>query len=96
MIPVLARFPKHQRFFLGDRMQNVLTDTLELFIEAYYLSGETKKEKLKQANIHLEKLRQYCRLCYEMGYYTSLKYQELSRRIDEIGRMNGGWLKSLS
>ncbi len=96
LIPILARFPKHQRFFLGDRMQNILTDTLEMFIEAYYISGEAKKEKLKQANIYLEKLRQFNRICYEMGFYTSLKFQELGRRIDEIGRMNGGWLKSLS
>lgn len=32
---------------------------------------------------------------YELGLYHSLQYQEYARRVDEIGRMLGGWIKSL-
>ena len=72
-----------------------LTGVLELFIEAYYISGSEKRNKLQKANVELEKLRYYVRLCYELGFYNSTKYHSVLEKIQEIGRMNGGWIKSL-
>ncbi len=46
-------------------------------------------------NIRLEILRQYFRLCYDLRLYNSLKYKDFAERLDEIGHMTGGWLKSL-
>lgn len=95
MIGVLKHFPRDQKFLIADRMQNQLSDLLELFIEAYYGSGETKRTNLLQANVQLEKFRYYLRLCYELGFYNSVKYNAILEKIQEIGRMNGGWIKSL-
>lgn len=77
------------------RMQNHLTDLLESLIEAVYLPATEKKPLLQKLNIRLEKIRYLFRLGYELGLYTSLRYNELARRLDEIGRMLGGWIKSL-
>ncbi len=96
MIEVFKQFPRNQKFLLADRMQNHISDLLELLIEAYYSSGSDKKSKLMTVNIQLEKLRYYVRLCYELGFYNSTKYGMISEKIQEIGRMNGGWLKSLA
>jgi len=30
-----------------------------------------------------------------LGLHSSLKYKDFAERLDEIGRMTGGWLKSL-
>ena len=95
MIGVLGHFPHNQKSLLADRMQNMISDVLELFIEAYYGSGSDKKNKLRQVNVKLEKLRYYTRLCYELGFYNSTKYRTIMENIQEIGRMNGGWLKSM-
>lgn len=95
LVPILARFPRQQRFLLGDRIQNTATDVLEICIEAYYSPAEEKLARLRRANIQLEKLRYFFRLCFELGYYNSLKYQDLARKVDEIGSMIGGWIKSL-
>lgn len=96
LIPVLKKFPRDQRFQLADRMQTLASEVLERLIEAYYLpAGARKKENLEQVNIKLEMLRYYIRLCYESGFYSSLKMQEINVHINEIGRMTGGWLKTL-
>lgn len=95
LVPVLGRFPKNQRFLLADRIQQTLMTLLELLVEAYYSPASDKLPKLRTANISIEKMRQYFRICYELGYYNSLKYADLSQRLDEIGNMNGGWIRSL-
>jgi len=95
MISIIKNFPRDQKFLIADRMQNMSSDILEIFIEAYYSQAKDKKAKLMQANILLEKLRYYVRLCYELGYYNSIKYGTIMEKLQEIGRMNGGWIKSL-
>lgn len=94
-IPVLNKFPRSQKFTLADRIQNQLSDLLDLYIEAYYLPAAQKKDLLSKANISLEKCRHYFRLCYDLGIFDSIKYHEFAQRLHEIGRMTGGWLKSL-
>lgn len=43
----------------------------------------------------MEKIRYFFRLGYDLGLYDSLRYKDFAERINEIGRMCGGWLKSL-
>ncbi len=95
LIGILKNFPKDQRFLLGDRIQSLMADILELLIEAYYSPKQYKKNKLHKVNILIEKQRHYLRLCYELGYYNSKKYHTLAKALDEIGRMVGGWIKTL-
>jgi hypothetical protein len=69
---------------------------LEVLIEAYYAPAAKKRPLLERVNILLETNRHYSRLCYDLGLYNSLKYEDMARRLNEVGRMNGGWLKTLS
>lgn len=95
-IPILNRLPRSQKFVLGDRIQNLSSDLLEVLIEAFYESVVAAKQALlRKANIILEKLRHYWRLGHELGYYASGQLGEVSQRLLEIGRMVGGWLNSL-
>ena len=94
-IPVLNRFPKSQKFVLGDRIQNQISDLLELYIKAYYIPPKQKLPLLKDANIKLEIIRHYFRLAYDMGFYNSNRYHDFAKKLHEIGKMTGGWIKSL-
>ncbi len=94
-IPLLELMPKKQKFLLGDRIQRLLSDNLELLLEAYYAPRDEKRKKLQKVNIQLEKTRYFCRLGYDLGYYNSNRYKEFATRINEIGRMVGGWIKTL-
>lgn len=95
LIPLINTFPRDQRYILGDHLERKALEAQELLIEAYYLPREKKPARLHQVNIGLEKLRYLLRLCYELGYYNSTRYSILTQQLLELGRMTGGWIKSL-
>jgi len=95
LIALIRHFPRDQKFLTGDRMQALASEILELLIAAYYSPRDQKKKKLDAVNIKLEQLRFYARLCFELGFYASPKYEELIKSLQEIGRMAGGWRKTL-
>ena len=61
MIPTIEKFPKSQRFLLGDRIESILLDILELVIQAVYTKNKTGF--LRDANLKLEKLRYAHKAC---------------------------------
>ncbi len=93
---MIDSFPRRQRFLIGERLQSLNAELLEMLIEAYYSPKSQKKAILRKVNIKIEKIRYYLRLCYELGYYGSRKHHYLLEKLNEIGRMTGGWLKSVS
>lgn len=95
LIPAINAFPRDQRHILGVRLETLCLDTLEMLIEAFYLPKPEKKPKLQQANLQLEKIRQLLRMGYELGYCNSTRYGLFAAKLLEIGKMVGGWLKSL-
>lgn len=70
-------------------------DLLEILILTFYSAKDKKTARLAQANIQLEKIRYFTRLAFEIGCLSSGKYKELSEQNQELGRMVGGWIKSL-
>lgn len=93
ILPKLEKFPRSQKFLLGDRIQNILLDCFELLIEANY--SREKADVLKKANLKLEKLRFLIRVSMDMHYLNIKGYEFASKKIDEIGRMVGGWIRSM-
>jgi hypothetical protein len=91
LIPTLEKFPKSQRFLLGDRIQAVLLDILEHLIRAAY--SKNKESALREANFKLETVRYLIRLCKDLKYLSIKRYEFASRSIDNIGAEIGGWLK---
>ena len=55
LIPAVEKFPKSQKFLLGDRMQTLALDVQESLIEATYSKSPTAH--LLTCNIRPEKLR---------------------------------------
>jgi len=95
LIPHINRYPRDQRFILGTRTETLAIEVLELLIEAYYLPKEQKRAKLNEVNLGLEKLRYLLRMSYDLGYCNSIRYGDFAEKLLEIGRMVGGWLKSV-
>jgi hypothetical protein len=50
-IPTLNRFPRDQRFLLGDRIEHHILDILELLISANY--SREKLQYLREANLKI-------------------------------------------
>lgn len=97
LIPQLSKFPRDQKFLLADRMQTLTHDILDDFITAYYSSfGQEKIERLRQANIKLERLRYCIRLSHDLKLISNEKYGKLSEKANFIGGTLGNWLKNLT
>jgi len=87
----INKFPRSQRFVLGDRMENTALDILELLIEANY--SQEKRELLRRANLQLQKLRFLIRLAKDGHYLSVSQYEFSAQALNEIGSQIGGWLK---
>lgn len=90
-----ATLPKSHRFTFGERVDRLTLDCLELVIEAIYASPANKTAPLRRANLNLEKLRVFWRLIQERRWISAQQLLFVAQKLDEIGRMIGGWLKSL-
>lgn len=102
----LNHFPKHEKYALSNRIRNTSYELYDLITECqkrYY-----KKTTLTELDIVHEKLRMQVYLSYELGYLNykdgvnqDSKNLELNRimaigdKIDIIGKIVGGWIKSL-
>ncbi len=91
LIPTLTRFPRSQKFLLGDRIQNIAIDILEALIEATYTKH--RDEPLSKANLNIEKLRFLLRLCRDLEYLDTRRHEFAMRSIDDTGRRIGAWRK---
>ena len=92
LVPTVEKFPRSQKFLLGDRIQSTAPDVLERLIEATYTRG--RQPLLAAANLGIEKLRFLFRLCFDLKFLDMRRYEHAARSLDEIGRMIGGWRKA--
>ena len=92
LVPTVEKFPRAQKFLLGDRIQSAAIDVLEGLVEATYTRNRVPV--LRVVNLKLEKLRLLFRLAADLKILDMRRYEHAARSIDEIGRLVGGWLKA--
>ncbi|MGD0433579.1 MAG: diversity-generating retroelement protein Avd [Acetobacteraceae bacterium] len=92
LIPTVEKFPRKQKFVLGDRIEATALDVLELLIGATYTKSRDKM--LNEANLGLERLRFFMRLSFELRLIDTRRYEHAARGLDDVGRLVGGWLKA--
>jgi len=89
----LAQFPKSEKFALATDIKRCMDVMLERCIEAqkkYY-----KKTTLQDLDVEIMKLKAYLRLSHNLGFLPLKKYEVWSEKVVEIGKMLGGWLKTV-
>lgn len=92
LLPHIARFPRNHRFVLGERIERDLYDIHDLLTEARY--SQNPRPQLRRLNILLDRLRLRIRLCKDLELISVRRYGHAAERLEEIGRMCGGWLRS--
>ena len=88
----VERFPRTQRFVIGDRIEVLLLDILDTLIEAKY--SRAPGALLQVANLRLERLRYLTRLCLDLKLISLKQHAFAAENVDEVGRQVGGWLKA--
>jgi len=91
LYPAVNKFPKSQRFVLGQRMENAMLGILEKIIMANQSTAKTVY--LKKASVQLDVLRILIRLSKDMHFISIRQYEFAAGKVNEIGKMLGGWMK---
>jgi hypothetical protein len=91
----LKTFPKKDQYMLGKRSEEYLLNFLELVLIAVSLDKLRKVKTLEEASSKLDVLKVLFRLARELKILDNKKYLLLEEKTQRIGRMLGGWLKSL-
>ena len=94
LVPRTLKFPREQRFVLAKAVQESALRFQERLIEA--AKGDDRRARLRQADVELTKLRFYLRLCQDLDLLQQKQYFHVSEITAEVGRLLGGWIKSVS
>ena len=103
----LNHFPKFEKYGLCQQIRNTAYLVYGYVIEAQ--KRFQKKTSLTNLDIAHEQLRMFLRLAFELGYFkfkegvtpdkngektAEHRYLTISRMVDELGRMIGGWIQA--
>src|SRR3989338_8613962 len=83
--------PKTHRHSLGRRIDTLFVEAIEAISIASFLSRTEKLPYVKLAIRKVDTLKIMLMVLWETKSLYNKKYIALSLKIDEIGRMLGGW-----
>lgn len=87
--------PKQDRYGIWQKNENLILDILEGIFMASNLSKAEKLPTLEKTSSKLNLLKILIRLTKDIKVIDNKKYFVLETALDEIGRMLGGWIKSV-
>jgi len=90
-----ADIPRSHRFTVGQRIDGLTLDVLLLATRALWSPPERKRPLLEDLNLQFELLRVLWRLVHDQRWISQQQLVFVIGRIDEAGRMTGGWLRQL-
>ena len=93
LMPLTDGFPRKARLTLVRRIDDLALDVLDDLTTACYT--RQKRDTLDAANLKLTRLRVMLRLARDLQYLSRDRHEGAVRTIDQIGRMLGGWTRSL-
>lgn len=91
----IPHFPKTSRYTLGSKIDSLFIEIIERAVAASYRKREEKLPLVESATHKLDLLKFFLQISWEIRALDTKKYIALSERLEEIGRMLGGWLKQL-
>lgn len=90
----LRLFPKRDRYSLGQKIDSLALTIFELVISAGSTFQEKKLPFLEKSIVLTDLSKILIRLAKDNQALDNKKYLDLQARLQEIGRMLGGWKKS--
>ena len=83
--------PKTHRHTLGQRIDNIFVEIMEAIATASFLVRDEKLPYVRRAIQKTDTLKILLMILWETKSLDNKKYLALSVKIDEIGKMLGGW-----
>jgi hypothetical protein len=92
---IAPHIPKGARFTIGSRIENKFLDLLELTYTAYFTQKDKKSEKLSECILVLDTLKFLISVAWEGKIISNKQCEDVSVKLEEVGRMFGGWKKNI-
>ncbi|HEY4520688.1 MAG TPA: four helix bundle protein [Candidatus Paceibacterota bacterium] len=87
-------FDKIFRYGLGLELDSLFINTIKNVFIASYKSRDKKLIHLTKASEELDLLKLLLRVAWEIKALDNKKYIALSEKLNEVGKMLGGWIKT--
>lgn len=94
-LKIIPHVPKNSRYTIGSRIENKFLDLLESSYVAYFANKNEKLDKVSDSIFVLDSLKFLLSIAWEAKIISNKHFEEISLKLDEIGKMFGGWRKSL-
>ncbi len=91
--PLLMKFPKPQRYTLGQNLDRAMLAMLEFIFEANAMPMPLREAHLLKAEAKCELSKILIRLSCESKILNNTQYYQLMANLQEIGKMLRGWIK---
>ena len=89
---MLKNFPKSEKFTLASEINSNYYQIFRLIIRAN--RKKVKSFELFEIDTELKILQLNIRLSFELQFMNDKQYEIISKHLEEIGRILGGWIKS--
>lgn len=93
LVPHIA---KGARYTIGARIENKFLDLIELSYLAYFTEKEKKAGKIAECILVTDTLKFLISIAWEGKLISNKQCEDIAVKLEEIGRMLGGWKKSLN
>ena len=95
-VGILPHIAKGARYTIGFRIENKFLDLLELSYITYFTEKERKEEKVSECILVLDTLKFLVSVAWEGKLITNSHCQDVALKLEEVGKMFGGWKKNLA
>ena len=83
--------PKEHRYTLGAKVDILITEVIEAITSASFLIRAEKQPYIRMAIRKTDAIKIFLLILWETKSLDNKKYLIISEKINEIGRMLGGW-----
>jgi len=86
---------KGARYTIGARIENRFLDLLESSYAAYFAERDKKEAKISECILVTDTLKFLVSVAWEGKLISNKQCEDIATKLEEIGKMLGGWKKSL-
>lgn len=92
---LLKKYPKSEKYGLSSEIRKSMFQTIRLILYANKMSNKYNKlDIINKIDAEIASQKFFVRFSYRSRYISNNNYYEWSKRLDEIGKILGGWIKS--
>ncbi len=93
---LLRKFPKSEKFAMAAHIKDSMYTVLKYILRAnkVYNNRQLRVDMLNAIDAEIQLQKVLVRMAHKNRYISNQNYMEWSRRLDEIGRILGGWIRS--